>query len=143
VPWLRMLVVWVMLMAVEILHGISRTVFLVPVVGDARARQIGVVSGSALNLGVTCLIAPWIGVRSNRVLLGIGACWASLTLLFEVAFGRRVARMSWARIREDYDLAHGGLLPFGLVALALSPLIAARLRSPQQESATAGRERAE
>jgi len=54
--------------------------------------------------------------------------WVVLTVVFEVIFGRLVMRSSWERIRSDYDLAHGGLLPIGLVALAGSPLVAARLR---------------
>jgi hypothetical protein len=54
--------------------------------------------------------------------------WVVLTVVFEVTFGRLVMRSSWQRLRSDYDLAHGGLLPLGLVALAGSPLVAARLR---------------
>jgi hypothetical protein len=54
--------------------------------------------------------------------------WVVLTVVFEVAFGRLVMKSSWERIRSDYELAHGGLLPIGLVTLAGSPLVASRLR---------------
>jgi hypothetical protein len=54
--------------------------------------------------------------------------WVVLTVVFEVTFGRLVIRSLWERIRSDYDLAHGGLLPIGLMALAGSPLVASRLR---------------
>ena len=36
--------------------------------------------------------------------------------------------LSWERIASDYDVPHGGLLPFGLIVLTLWPLIAAKLR---------------
>jgi hypothetical protein len=32
---------------------------------------------------------------------------------------------SWQAIGSDYDVIHGGLLPIGLVLLALAPLITA------------------
>ena len=35
------LVIWIVLIAVEFIHGILRAIFLVPVEGDFRARQIG------------------------------------------------------------------------------------------------------
>jgi hypothetical protein len=60
--------------------------------------------------------------------LAVGVLWLILTLTFEVAFGRVVMHASWQRIGSDYDLPHGGLLPIGLVLLALAPLIAAKVR---------------
>ena len=126
--WLRAFLVWTALMLVEMLHGIVRAIVLVPVVGDVRSRQIGVLSGSGINLGIACLFIRWMGARSDRTLAGIGICWAGLTVLFEVTFGHVVARLPWTRISADFDLARGGLLPVGLVALAGSPLVAARLR---------------
>ena len=35
---------------------------------------------------------------------------------------------SWERLGADYNVLKGGLLPFGMVILALAPLIAGRLR---------------
>jgi len=127
-PWRRAIVVWLGLIGAEIVHGIVRLIVLMPRVGDKRARQIGVFSGSLVNLGVTHLCIQWIGIKTVRALVGTGVIWVVLTVVFEVIFGRLVMRSSWERIRSDYDLAHGGLLPIGLVALAGSPLVAARLR---------------
>ena len=127
-PWRRAIAVWFGLICVEVVHGIVRSLVLTPRVGDRRARQIGVFTGSLVNLGITHLFNQWIGARTTRALFGIGLIWVVLTVVFEVIFGRLVMRSSWERIRSDYDLAHGGLLPIGLVALAGSPLVAARLR---------------
>ncbi len=127
-PWRRAIAVWLALIGAEMIHGLVRSIVLMPRVGDKRARQIGVFTGSLVNLGVTHLCIQWIGAKTIRALLGIGVVWVVLTIVFEVTFGRLVMRSSWERIRSDYDLAHGGLLPIGLVALAGSPLVAARLR---------------
>jgi hypothetical protein len=127
-PWRRAIAVWLILIAAEIIHGIVRSILLAPRVGDMRARQIGVFTGSLVNLGIAHVFIRWIGARTTRALGGIGVVWVMLTVVFEVAFGRLVMRSSWERLRSDYDLAHGGLPPIGLVALAGSLLVAARLR---------------
>jgi hypothetical protein len=127
-PWRRAIAVWFGLVGAEIIHGIVRSILLTPRVGDTRARQIGVFTGSLVNLGITHVFIQWIGARTSRALVGIGVVWVVLTVIFEVTFGRLVMRSSWERLRSDYDLAHGGLLPIGLVALAGSPLVAAQLR---------------
>ena len=51
-----------------------------------------------------------------------------LTILFEIGLGRLVLGLPWDRIAEDYDPARGGFLGVGLLFMAVSPLLAARLR---------------
>ena len=59
--FLRSLVVWLILIAVEILHGIARGIFLVPHVGQFRSNEIGVLAGSLIILGIAlafpCMMA--------------------------------------------------------------------------------------
>ncbi len=125
----RAFVVWLAIILVESLHGILRGIFLSPVVGDLRARQIGVVIGSALILLVAYGSARWLRVQAPSTLLWIGAFWVALTVTFEIALGRLAMKLSWERILADYDVTRGGLMLFGLLFLWLSPLVAARLRS--------------
>ena len=101
--------VWCVLIAIEIAHGVARAVWLVPLVGDWRSRQIGVGTGTIINFAVAALFIRWIHPRSGGGALRVGALWLLLTLAFELAFGRFVARASWQRIGSDYDLLHGGL----------------------------------
>jgi hypothetical protein len=42
--------VWLCIIIVEVLHGITRTLFLTPALGDFRARQVAVLTGSCLIL---------------------------------------------------------------------------------------------
>jgi len=119
--------VWLLLMAAEVVHGIARTMFLAPALGDFRARQLAVFSGSALILAITGLAIRWMRIGTTRSLVAVGLMWVTLTLAFEVGIGR-LAGYSWDRIASDYHLLHGGLLPIGLTVMALSPWIASRLR---------------
>jgi hypothetical protein len=125
---IRSLIVWLLIVFAEIIHGVIRGAFLVPVVGDLRSRQIGVFTGSIIILMVALACIRWIGANGKRQLLGVGILWLFLMLGFEVAFGRFVLVFSWNRIASDYNLLSGGFLPIGLLILAAAPLIAAKIR---------------
>lgn len=125
---LRAAAVWLLLMAAEVVQGIVRTLWVAPHVGDFRARQLAVLSGSALVLLIATATARWLAADRPATQAAIGLSWVGLTLLFELGIGRFVAGYSWARLAEDYDVANGGLLPFGLAVMAAAPWIGARLR---------------
>ena len=125
---LRALVVWLVIIAVETVHGILRILLLVPMMGDFPARQISVFTGSLLIFGVTHLFINWIAARTTLQLLMVGTIWVLLTILFEITLGRLVLDLSWDRITEDYDITRGGFLGFGLLFMAVSPLLAATFR---------------
>jgi hypothetical protein len=124
----RGIAIWFVLMGAEFAHGIVRAIWLVPVVGDFPARQIGVFTGTIINLAVAALFIRWIHPMRVADAVGVGITWLIVTLTFEITFGRLVMQASWQRIGSDYDLVHGGLLPIGLVLLALAPLITAKVR---------------
>jgi len=127
---IRAFLVWLVIIAAETIHGILRGVLLVPLVGDLPARQIGVLIGSLLIFGVACLFIRWIAARTKGQLLGVGVVWVVLTVLFEIGLGRLVLGLPWERITEDYDVTRGGFMGLGLLFMAVSPLLAARVRRP-------------
>jgi hypothetical protein len=128
-PVQRAVAVWLLLMAAEVIHGIARTLWLTPLVGDVRARQIAVFSGSLLILLITSLTIRWLRVRTLRALMSIGVLWVVLTLAFEFGLGRLVLGYSWDRLASDYNVCERGLLPIGLLVMAMSPWLATRIRS--------------
>ena len=125
---LRSIAVWCGIIVVEMLHGTARTIFLAPVVGDFRARQVSVLTGSVLILAVAASFIRWIQPAHARDAVYVGIVWLLLTLAFELVFGRYVVHASWSRIASDYDVLRGGLLPIGLLVLTAAPLIAAKFR---------------
>ena len=129
---LRAFAVWLVIMCIEVVHGTLRTLFLAPLVGDFRARQISVLTASLLILSVAFLFVRWIRADTTSSLLIVGLVWLLLTLLFEMCLGRFILGLSWERLLSDYDIRHGGLMPFGVVALMLAPLMAAKLRDVAQ-----------
>jgi hypothetical protein len=125
----RSFIVWLLIVLAEVIHGAIRGIFLVPVVGDFRARQIGVFTGSAIILLITIACIRWIRPTGNRQLLAIGLFWLFLMIGFEVSFGRFVMGLTWERIISDYNMAEGGLLPIGMLVLTTAPLVAAKVRN--------------
>ena len=124
----RAVCVWIILIAIEFIHGVLRAMFLVPVVGDFRSRQIGVFTGSVLIFAVTYMLLPWLRTTETKALIGVGALWVMLTVAFELGFGHYVFGRSWMDLASDYDIRRGGFLLIGMAVMMLAPLIAARMR---------------
>ena len=120
----RALAVWLMIVGAEIVHGIARRVLLEPRVGDVRARQVGVATGSLLILLITFVSLPWLGAASTWDRFFVGLLWLMLMVPFEILVGR-LTGASWERIRSDYDPREGGLMVVGLLVLLLAPTLAA------------------
>lgn len=129
----RALAVWLVLIGVEFVHGVLRAIFLAPLIGDFRARQIGVFVGSGLILVAAYLFAGWLRAPDAKSLMLVGLLWLILTGAFEFLFGHFVFGRSWRSLGEDYDVRKGGLLGFGMAVLALSPWISARLHDSKSD----------
>jgi hypothetical protein len=136
-------VVWLLLMAMESLHGMARVALLEPALGDLRARQVATFTGSALILILAFFCVGWLGAATKWQLLDVGAFWLLLTVTFELVLGRLVMHLSWERIASYYNLLEGGLMPVGLAVLTFSPLLAGWLHhhhhhGPEQRWAKQG-----
>jgi hypothetical protein len=120
----RTVATWALLMAVEVAHGTARELFLAPRVGDFRARQIAVFTGSLLIVGITIAAGQWMQREVRGTVVLIGAAWAVLTLGFEIGLGWLAFGYRWDRIAADYNPFEGGLMPIGLSMMATAPLLA-------------------
>lgn len=132
--YLRGFIIWFIIVLAESVQGMLRQLLLTSYIGDFKARQIAVFTGAAIILLIAFLSVRWLRARSTSNLLGIGVLWLGLTVAFEIALGRFILNYPWERIAADYNLLEGGILPIGLIILALSPLIAAKLRGTTAQS---------
>lgn len=73
-------------------------------------------------------LLDWIRIRSAWGALAVGGLWVVLTSTFEVALGR-LTGVGWNRILADYDIARGGLMPLGLLAMVLTPWAVRQLQA--------------
>lgn len=125
---IRVLSLCIVLAGVETLHGIARTVLLVPRVGKERALKLSIVSGALLAFVVCYLLVPGIGLKTlpGHVYLGLGL--ALFMAGFDLALGRLLLRRSWSRAFGDFNPATGNYLVFGLALLVAYPALVALLR---------------
>jgi hypothetical protein len=65
----RSVLIWLLLIAAEIIHGILRAIALVPLLGEFRSNQIGVFTGSAIILVIASLTIRWIGTTQRSAMI--------------------------------------------------------------------------
>lgn len=123
----RSLVVWIVIILAECVHGIARRLLLEPLVGDLRARQISVFIGGTIVVVITFVFVRWLKINRISHFILVGAFWVALTIGFEIVLGRFVVGLSWERIVSDYNIAGGGFMLFGLLVMLLAPLMMAKL----------------
>ena len=124
---LRALLVWLLIMLGESLHGAARRLLFSDEALFAL-RQVSVAVGVLIVFAVTWVCLPWLRLRTARGALCAGALWVVLTLAFETALGRALGH-GWDRILAEYDPRRGGVMLLGLAAMALTPWLVRRLRT--------------
>ncbi len=124
---LRALAIWVALLIVAIANGFFRESLLISRLGARAAHLVSTFILCAAIIAVAYGAIDWIHPVSARdtVLIGIG--WLVMTMAFELGFGRLRGR-SWAELLADYDVSKGRVWILVLIALALAPYLAGRVR---------------
>mgnify|MGYP003487662026 CR=1 FL=1 len=132
---LKGVMIWLMFIIAESLNGTVRILWLIPAFGDPLAHQISFLMGAILIVTIATIFVSWLQASHISQLLAVGALGLLLTAGFELILGRFVLGYSWSQIAADYNIYQGGLMPYGLVLLTLSPVIAVKIREilPNQE----------
>lgn len=125
--WKRVLFSWLFIAIAESIHGILRRIFLLPVLGELRAHQFGVLVGCLIIFAIAGATIRWIGARTLSSQLEVGGVWLILMLAFEVGLGYAFG-YSRDQILLDYNLAEGRLMILGMVFMLFAPALAARAR---------------
>ena len=122
----RGLLIWLLIMLVETIHGVLRGAFLTPRIGLAAAERIGWRVAALLVMAIAVLTIRWTGLGTRRQLLGLGAAWAMLTALFELAIGA-LRGLDTASLLAALNPATGSVA-WSAALMLVAPLLAARLR---------------
>ncbi len=116
---------WGILLLVALLNGYVRNATYEKALGKSSAHYVSVAVIIAGTCCIAYLIMGWFSVPPERSeAVGIGIFWVFLSILFEFGFGHYVARMSWKKLLEDYDLSRGRVLVLVLLAQLFAPLLA-------------------
>lgn len=131
--WSQVFLVWFLIIIAETLHGILRTLYITPLIGDHAARQIGMLIGSILIFLIAWFTIRWIGAYTRKDQLSIGTVWVILTILFEFLLGIML-NYPISRILSDYDITQGGFMGLGIIFMFFVPMLASTLKGKNQSS---------
>ena len=124
---IRIAALCVVLAGAETLHGIARTVLVVPRIGKERAIRWSAVTGSLLAFLLCLWLVPPIGLRCAPAHLALGLGLAAFMAAFDLAIGRLLMRKAWHKLWPDFDPRTGNYLSLGLAFLVLVPWLVAVL----------------
>ena len=117
-----------MLASVETLHGIARTIFVVPKIGNKRAKQYSVISGTLLAFAVCYVMVPWLDINVEYQLVLVGLVLAVFMAIFDIVLARFVVRLKWKNIIDDFNPAKGNYLIFGMILLIIIPYVVMKIK---------------
>jgi hypothetical protein len=123
----RGLLVWLLIMLVETIHGVLRGLLVAPRLGEETASRIGWPIGMIIVIGVSYLTIRWIGLRDASNLIRLGALWPMLTFVFEVIIGT-LRGLDATRMWAEINPLAGGLMVYSVIVMLFAPLAAHHLR---------------
>jgi hypothetical protein len=127
----KAIALWLAIAALAVVNGALREALLIPLLGRTPGLVLSGVLLCALILWITVVTLPWLDARRRLQLIGIGAAWLVLTLVFEFSLGRLQGK-SWATLLEAYTFKDGNVWPLVLLATLAAPVLAGRWRSRGQ-----------
>jgi hypothetical protein len=121
---------WLGMMALAVANGVARDKLYGPRVGELAGHQFS----TALLLiafGAYFYGLEWLRpLPSRNAAWLIGVTWLIMTLLFETALGRLVAREPWSKVLADYNLLRGRLWILVPIWVLCGPYVVYRLHRP-------------
>lgn len=121
---------WLGMMALAVANGIARDKLYGPRVGELAGHQFStgilLILFGAYFYGLELV---WPLYSGNAAWL-IGVTWLIMTLLFETALGRFVAREPWRKVFADYNVLEGRLWILVPVWVLCGPYVVFRLHRP-------------
>lgn len=98
---------WLGAAALGVTNGVVRQALYQERVGAKPAHYLSTAGLTLLLGGYIRLLARRWPIRRPRQAMLIGGAWSVMTILFEFGFGRGVARESWAKLLEQYNVRRG------------------------------------
>jgi hypothetical protein len=126
--FLRTIYIWLILVALAVINGITRNALISPRFGEHPGHIISTIIFCAIIFIVSLISIRWIEPKSGRDAMLVGILWVCLTVTFEFIAGHYLFGNSWERLFADYNILHGRIWLLVLIASLISPLLATKIR---------------
>lgn len=117
---------WLALVIIAVANGVVRELIYGRALTELRAHQLSTLIGMLLIGTAVGVFGYFFPIESEHTAMLIGLIWLGLTVLFELVFGRFIARHSWKKLLADYDLLAGRVWLVFLAWLLILPYIVYR-----------------
>jgi hypothetical protein len=125
---IKYIAAWFGMMVLAVLNGLARDRLYGPRVGELAGHQFSTATLLILfGLYFYGLERLW-PLYSRQTAWAIGVVWLIMTLVFEMALGRFVARATWKGMLADYNVLAGRLWILVPVWVLCGPYVVFRLR---------------
>ena len=118
----KILIGFIFIALLETLNGIFRVRFLIKRFGKKNAKIVSFVLGATLIYLLNSLLLPWIDPSGLIQAFSVGLTWAALMVAYDVYVGRKLFKLSWDLILEDFNVLKGNLLSLGILFILFLPL---------------------
>jgi hypothetical protein len=119
----RALIVGLLIAAGEVANGNIRVRYLQRKLGRRKGKRLSFLLGVGIFFFLAWLFLPWIDPETIPQCFLVGLVWVIIMTILDVSFGRFVFKLSWQKIRDDFNPAKGNLLGIGMVLLLCCPAI--------------------
>ncbi|MBF0413905.1 MAG: hypothetical protein HQK70_14510 [Desulfamplus sp.] len=126
--YIKIISLCIILAGVETLHGITRTIFIAPKIGNKQAKQYSVISGTVLAFVVCYIFVPELDIDVDHQLILLGLTLSGFMAIFDIILAKFVVKQKWQKVMSDFNPAEGNFLLFGLVALVMIPYVVMKLK---------------
>jgi hypothetical protein len=117
------LLAWIAMVFIAIGNGILRETTYGKVLPELQAHQVSTLT-AVLFFGLYIWgLSEVFPLTSTINAVIIGVIWLGLTVSFEFVFGHYVAKHSWHKLLEDYNILAGRMWLVVLMWIALAPLL--------------------
>jgi hypothetical protein len=124
---------WLLLAAIATVAGIARELWLMPLIGELRAHQVGTLFvTSAFLVAITIFTTRMRLSPGEGLIAGVG--WLLGAIVFEFGFGHYIDGLSWKRLVADYNFFQGRLLLLIWIAIGVGPFLVACVNGAQRRT---------
>jgi hypothetical protein len=127
-PWS---LAWLGAAGIGVANGVAREATYGKRTSEQAAHQISAATAIAAFAGYFWILQRRWPLKDRDEALTVGLRWTALTVSFEFAFGRLVAKKPWSELMADYNLIRGRLWPLVLLWLEIGPEIIRRSATGQ------------
>jgi hypothetical protein len=128
--WRAILIYGTLAFAAGFVFGVVRELLLIPRLGRGAGKSLEFAIMLAITLGLARYATGKLRQPTSGQLIALGIGGMVILLALEAMFALYVMQLPLEKYLTSFDVLKGELFPWGLLAMAIAPLLIRRLSQP-------------